>query len=494
MNCLAGPVCTAEYIDAGSFNSQSMETLFGDASLLAPYVKIRVSGSAGIITVGNNSAPGTTYNSAAIKSFQYGRSTNGLGVHITIVDEEGGVFDNFVQKIVNRFDTANDKYELDCEWGWIKKDCSNGEYPLFKTQNLHRCVLLTVDIHMGSVITFELEGTDITETLFSGRIDKVYGSDDQPMKLKDAIKKIFQDNKPPVQNVQFLRKLCNGQIDVNEWEFQGGEPQGVWISAGDDAISATMRWIRPYMTTNKKGIIASARDDLDEPGVTFFEDYSSPCNAEEVCDPIASFIVNGGNCSNVLSFKTNIHWTFAALANTGGAVGTNTAENILQGDADVNSDCPDLDEENAGTRTTNIIGNSNADRNYGRAALKETIRADKAHDRATRKQFGYEPLEAELVILGNPNFDSYLYVGSRIGIVYINPIHLETSGTCSTWIATSNCNPVLSNKEWLVTGLSHEISDSGTYTTSFRLFLDASGANIAMDLPLGANPSGAELP
>jgi hypothetical protein len=485
MDCLAGPSCAAEFLDEDSFNLRSMQTLFGDASLLAPYVKVKVSGTAGTITVGNNSSPDVS-NHACIKSFQYGKS-DGLGMTCEIIDEEGGVFHNFFQKIVNKFDTADQKYELDAEWGWIRRGCDNNEQPVFKTLNLHRCVLLTVDIEMGSVIKFTLEGRDLLQVTYEGRAEKAFGTDDNPMRLKDAIIRIFKENKPPISNIHFLRKLCGGGTET--WEFDN-DPKGVWRADQQHALASVNKWIRPFTTNKQKGIITTWDDSQETPSVILWEDGGPPCNTIDECDrKIGSYIINGGNCSNVISFKTNIHWNFAAAANTGGAVSTNSAGNVKQQD-EVDCNIPD---EGAGTSTGNI-DSDNSQRNHGRSSLDQTTKNDKKHDRATRNLGQYEPIQGELTLIGDPSLDSWIDLQwSTVGILYINPIHLEANVSgCANWIVSSNCNPVLSNKEWRINGVSHEISE-GKYTTTLRLFLASPGVTIGENQPIGDNLSGEQV-
>lgn len=489
MTCLARPSCAATtYLDFISYNERSMATLFGDARVYAPYVRISVAGTTQTITVGNESSDGNT---ASISSFQYGKGVDGVGITCEIVDQDGGIFHQFFQKIVSRFSDATDKYIIDAEWGWIRRGCYFG-LPLIKTINKHRCALITVDIeHEGSIIKFILGGEDLIGGVsFEGRSEGYFGADDQPMKLKDAIRNLLSQNNPPINDVQFWRKLCDGT--VQEWEFEQPEPEAVWRAEQQSVIATIQRWIRPFRTDAKLGIIPGWDDTnpSGEPRIVLWEDFGGFCDRLDQCDgsTIGSYIVNGGNCSNVLSFKTNIEWSFAAASDTGGFINPASAEDIKQQDI---GDC--LKEKGAGTSTYNVVPEASL-RNYGNTeAGTRTAEGDKANDLATRHLGTYEPISAEMTILGDCTLDSPLLIGAFVSIVYINPFYLQqkTSG-CPTWLASSNCNPVLSNKQWMINGISHQISN-GTFTTTLRLFLGSPGSTLNYDLPIGDNNSGERL-
>ena len=53
-----------------------------------------------------------------------------------------------------------------------------------------------------------------------------------------------------------------------------------------------------------------------------------------------------------------------------------------------------------------------------------------------------------------------------------------------TWLQTSTCNTILSNKNYMIKGVNHQIQN-GSYTTTFSLFLPGSNIDIDFDQPLG---------
>jgi hypothetical protein len=85
-----------------------------------------------------------------------------------------------------------------------------------------------------------------------------------------------------------------------------------------------------------------------------------------------------------------------------------------------------------------------------------------------------EPLQAELKIAGNPR-EEFCFVkntrgNNRVAIVVLNPFHLMGGGDkdCPDWLAEPLCNNYLSNKQWLVNGVNHNITQ-GSYVTTLHV-------------------------
>lgn len=81
-----------------------------------------------VLTMGNVSQPGTEGKTeickAAIKAFQYGWGTTNQGnvVKVTIVDQKGAEFQDWVQRLIKNVETATTPvkgvYKMICQWGW----------------------------------------------------------------------------------------------------------------------------------------------------------------------------------------------------------------------------------------------------------------------------------------------------------------------------------------------------------------------------------------
>jgi hypothetical protein len=99
-------------------------------------------------------------------------------------------------------------------------------------------------------------------------------------------------------------------------------------------------------------------------------------------------------------------------------------------------------------------------------------------------------VEAELLIQGNPYLDDPLALcaGAECSIIVINPFMFKKqSAGCSEWIADPPMNAFLSNKHWLIQGVSHEIKE-GSFTTTLKVWLASPGVDINYDASLGGPP------
>jgi hypothetical protein len=109
-----------------------------------------------------------------------------------------------------------------------------------------------------------------------------------------------------------------------------------------------------------------------------------------------------------------------------------------------------------------------------RDAPRDALRSQAANERANKI---YENIEAEMRIQGDPQLDDMMKLKTKtVAIIVINPFHLASGANGIDWLVPSPCNDVLSNKNWRVTGVSHEIKE-GSYTTTLKLFLNSPGSN-----------------
>jgi hypothetical protein len=208
---------------------------------------------------------------------------------------------------------------------------------------------------------------------------------------------------------------------------------------------------------------------------------------------LGAFIVNGGKCSNVISFTPNINWpaAFATLARGGNAGGADNAHGVKKDNT--RAGCK-YQTENTGIKQ-NVEATRWAKDIYGpERSTEETEKSQMAHNKANNVREGIMPIEAELRIQGNPhpNFvDSRFIQGSWASIVVVNPFTIDGNwyGGCGDWmiLADSVCNNILSNKHWRVTGVNHQIKE-GSYVTTLKAKLDAPGIDIQSGESLGTDP------
>lgn len=435
------------------------------SEVVAPWVIVTVSGNGSKITVGNESAPSFN-NRAVIQAFQYGQS-NGSGCTIEIIDEEGGAFDKFFKKVVSDLATANEKYVLKVQWGWTSSSCYSISQNLPKSKE-HYFLITNVSIHIESNIKFILEGTDLMINSFDGRMNKIYGGSKKPMPLKDAIREVCKDASPSIKNVKFLRKNPGGP--PSEWEFNGN-PQAVWPTMDRTLMSIIHEWISRYNTNKDKGITL-AWDDTDPQGTLVLWEFS-----KDDIKAKKTYIVNGGECSPVIEFTTNIKWSFTNSANVGGnADGKGSAANTI------NSDYSGAKTDKEKQVGVSIHKPTSEDKIRNQGSKEAAADTAKKNIINTRANTNYESIRGELRIQGDPTLDDPMENRFfKVGLVVINPFNLSGDG-CPEWLSTSTCNETLSSQQWEASGVVHDIRQ-GSYTVSLQLFLPPQNSSGDTTLP-----------
>lgn len=526
--------CTDYFCVAGSpanVNDQCIKRPI-QAEGLAPFVRMRfppmpglagqdgvISGVAGAqtittidpagkpdLTVGNDS--NLPNNHAVIKSFQYGAS-DGNGAEVEVFDEEGGEFDLFVNKMVKVLPDGND-FGCSIEWGWAVVDCQ-GNKSVIKS-SLHFFIILSVDIHFAAGgIIFKLELQDLMEPLFETRADDTF----EGVTLKEAIIQLFtQKATPRIDSVLFKRftpgaggnSPCNNLLGNNDMGnqtntvnlntlqdlvFKGELENGTtnWECKNQTPLGAVREWLKDKMTENDKGTIIFWNSSSAKSQLIILEDPLPRCWSElsqEQCSrSIGTYIVNGGVNSPVLSFDPQIKFNFAAAARAGAGVDSETAkgENTVP-----EAGCPETQVQNnpVGSGDTTFVQMNEAfNEVYGPGNLRLAIRGIAANERANKT---YENIEAELRIQGDPTLDNpYTVKVKTVSIVVVNPFHIRNFGTqsikgnflpsCPEWLVGPPCNQILSNKNWFIKGVSHEIKE-GSFTTTLKLYLPAPGQTV----------------
>jgi len=467
--------------------------------VVGPWVVVRFASNDGMmITVGNQSFPGSPH-TAIVKSFEYGTS-NGHKATIEIVDEEGGAFNKFVDKINKCIERTTADTILQCQWGWIKDFCRGG--PQVYPSPIVTLLPLNIDVAFSSgIVKYTITAVDGMQTVFTAREDETVGTDSNPMPLKQAIQSFMNDREPRFIT-EFFRKNPDGSLST--WEFQPN-PSQAWKCDNQNKLACVQKWIEPFKTDGNKGIMPTIDNTANAglllfgasgytPTVIFWEDLMPGCNESKACaHTLGTFIVNGGRFSNVISFNPNINWpaAFGKMSrggNSGAAVTGRTQAQVRR-----------CNVQGGPTSTAGIqqsIAVTDQARNtFGEDAAAQQAQGQNAHDRANSVNTeGLQPINAELKIQGNPYqsfVDLKLIVGTTCAIVVINPFRLVGGGTAGfcEWLAEPQCNEVLSNKSWMVKGVSHSIKE-GSYVTTLNLFLATPGVDIDAGLRLGGPGSG----
>lgn len=460
-----------------------------DGDVLAPFVEVSFSigGTESVaITVGNNSSAaleGTEKNHASIKSFQFGFST-GQGCTVEILDEQGGNFDNFIDKLIKTIEKPSASKLMIVRFGWIITDC-NGSVRIDSSEKFYFAPQNVTSTNTHGIIKFTIEGVDIMHSIISeNREETVQGVEDEKKPLKLAIRHLFDppDN-PTGIKVDFWKSNSppEGPIEYkfNIGPFEG--PYDVWRPQQENKLAVAQQWLSPFRSEDDKGIVPQWDANNPTGHLIFWDSPAPPCNGSIDFDTTnyANYIVNGGKCSPVISFEPQIKWNFQANAGSGGNIGgANTAE---QEKMEGEEGC---DRDVVGTQTQlNVTENATAI--YGpRVAQHENKKSEIMHEKAHKRYFS---IEAELRIVGDPYMarPRFMY-GKTIGIAYINPFHIRSSdqNSCGDWTVEPTCNPVLTNKGWWIHGVDHSIKE-GSYITTIKLRLLTPNTDLDRNAPLG---------
>jgi hypothetical protein len=478
---------------------------------ISPWVKARFAkGDPGgvmedeIITVGNESCWLTNQfgepHHASIKAFEYG-TTDGHKCKMDIVDEEGGAFTLFIDKILKCLDNAKPQYFFQVQWGWSIQNC-DGEWD-FEASPIVTFVPINLEVSFSNgVVKYNITGSDAFQIVFMAREDEADGDDAHPMCLNWAIKERMAKNEPKA-DVEFKRKMPDGTITDFQWKQScacGPEgPISSWTCDNQNKMGTVSRWIQPFRTKDDKGVYMLWDNEKTEPTITLWEDGSLECKEKAECNPgrhLGSFIVNGGKCSNVISFTPNINWPagFAMMAQ-GGALGGPMSSKGVKTDnrRPGGGGCETQGKSQAGIMQSVHLTRQSVNCYSADKVIEETEKSEKAHNKANIGREGITPIQADLTIQGNPGYKfvaSKWVIQSYASIVVINPFHLSGPwwDGCGDWmvLADSGCNSVLSNRFWKVMGVTHQIKE-GSYVTVLKVMLPVPGVEISPEQPLGTD-------
>lgn len=429
-----------------------------------------------LITVGNESYPSAN-NSAIVSYFEFG-SSNGTQLTVEITDVEGGAFTNFYDNVYKDTKDKGPSLVMRADWGWIIRESCDGPGTLESVKSLPggcpKIPVFNIETIFGNgVIKYVVTGNDVNQPVFASRGDKVLGSEKTPMPLKQAIIELFtkvKDGGPllPSGNVKFFRAGSGGG---SEWEFKEGKekPKGIWHLSQQNKVATAMRWISNHVTDKDKGIFPFYH--AGENKMYFCEDVLPSCKSNSsVNDTFASFIVNGGPRSSVISFNPKISWLgnlalqFGRGGGGGGTVSTGTKT--------TEPDCQKEKLKAAGV--TESVTTKTTGKTPTAKAYEDQVMAFNKNRRAnTAIKAG---IEAELRIIGEVSKGEFVYqsqyLNKYIELAVLNPFKFEPSGGggCLKYLTSDACNEELSSDKWQVKGVSHSIRE-GSFVTTMKIWL-----------------------
>lgn len=498
-------------------------------NVLAPWVAITfmVGGGVGnIITVGNDSSPsGTPKNGAAIKSFSFGHET-GVTVRVTIHDQCGGAFQVFMDNLFKDWKCAEGgavNNTMRFQFGWAKSGCP---YPY--PDACSPCYYAIMDsietsFSEGKFIA-EITGKDICSRMFEGGTEKTHGGEGyEGICLKTAITNMLTSDKdgPNVGKVSFktfmggivkdvgfeyydvdCEENCKGEeiSKRHRHAFEGDctnkGPKGKWITGAEDKLSVARRWLSGWRTQNKRSWVEVFDPTTPGGGVIYWEDRKPFCHDEgdgywePTC--VGKYIVNGGKKSPVLEFNPKIRWDFSRLSSVGGgsASETSNALNTEGSKSKGREDCATLKRDRirgAGGPFQTTTPESSKEVFGEDAAAKQAL-GNQAFARAQESSLLANPIEADLVIVGDPLMVEPIFAREQknVCIIFVNPYYLvnQGRGSCPDWLALPPINQVLTNLAWIVSGCTHHI-EAGRYTTTLNVKLVAPGVEGDVGASLG---------
>jgi hypothetical protein len=476
-----------------------------------PYVEVQFVGGG---ASGNMKTGTGTGCSSYIKSFQYSfyTSAGGARCKLEIIDESGGAFTSWVQNLTKTNSKANLSYLMLVRFGWIPNSSQNG----CGGNNQGGTRDLTPFLHFqpsdmqakldGNRIRFEVEGIDLLERSGEQMFKKAYpASGRTPISFRAAVNALVEDEEigPPFDVVyknakpEFMQDP-NLESDA-DFQFEWGDgqkskdgPLSIWQANGRDRLAVIQEWIKNLRAAGRKGLTACWAPLVQEPTMVVFADAIPNCNSmNKACaNTVAQFIVNGGNCSTVLSFSPNIRWHPYNLAVAGQSQTAGGSANQF----DWQNPCPNLQRVGTGPDGT-VISTDTSRTNCAQG--RDNINVITNVQLHRKANWNYYSINGELKIVGNTMFvDPVSLYGKTVSLIVINPFYLSNQTPCkwqasgSSQMGGSVCNPLLTNSGWFVFGGEHFIRE-GSYTTTLTLNLPAAFADFDAN---DNNPAGDAQP
>lgn len=446
------------------------------------------------ISVGNQSSENFS-NHAAITSFQISATPGDGGCQAVFeIVDQGGVAYRQIIRGLNKT-AANTQVEMNqiyVDFGWTIKNCDG---------NIRK---ITVESLTGKVIKLIL--TEVEQTFENGLVklkvtlanplihtvpdtrhnDAIGGEGpNEGVTLKKAIKILFTERHPKFSDVKFL--ASNG----SELQFTGGPanasgdgPLKRWPCNQMNSLSICRNWLNEVRSKDGHGLIItySSCTGSGEPAdyIVIMEDpITSGC-----CPTprhLGTYIVNGGNCSPVIEFMPAIKWPLGMMPGGGKVAG-----GAVSGKSDTNEQAPS-DVQNVGAAVCISTSEDMLKAIPPSEQAQELGKNHAAHAIANAPFALNYPvgLQADLKIMGDPRYGDFLsLIGGYVSIIVINPFRIDENCRWGVALSESNCNSILSNKNWFVLGVDHQIQ-GGSFITTLRVSLIEPNRQEGAQEPLG---------
>ena len=392
--------------------------------------------------------------------------------------------------------------QVSIDFGWIiYANPDMGGMPIMKTLRtmqgkVIRGMFRKVDTSFsgGNVVMKLTLSAPVVEDV---ALDGTIGSTDQPVDLKEAITELLTREDVGFSEVQFrsatiVDKDGNVTQDGGELEFKNSEggkdgPKSSWPMDQMNALAIVRQWLTTVTSAEGRGLLILY--DNENNSVIIHEDPLDPEGADGGCckTSVATYVVNGGNCSPVLEFNPSVEWVPGMIPGKGGINGgpSGGAAPLLE---------PINNVQPTGTQSSPFIDqhvwNFRSPDDQADAANEAFSANSETEQRSGPGTSGGKGgWTCDLKIIGDPYYgDPLKMIGRSVSIVFINPYYFGDPDL-PTWLQTSNCNSMLSNKRYNIKAVSHNIT-KGSYTTTLKLLLTIPNIDVDWDSPLGGNGCG----
>jgi hypothetical protein len=460
-------------LEASNYSCDGKPKTPPEGAVYTPYVRLEF-GDGNVLTGGNNSSPDT--NLAAITSFEYGfgSGTQGWGMNIEAIDNGGAMYRKILRSINKTIVKIPDEVSnVEVDFGWIIKNCDGSVTTDFASK-IHKLygIFFKCDMTFESGnVKMKIEIRAPSSKSADVRHAEPFGTEDGKVYLRDALIELFTERHPRFQEVEFIDQYGFPDFEFKNFGYEG--PPNVWPCDQEDSFAIARKWLNGIVTQDDRGIVIGYESGAVN--VIIQEDPEDGCCPKSRY--LGTYVVNGGNCSPVISFNPTIAWDKGYIPGGGGATG-----GASTGDFGEFAE-PENNIEKAGTQTSIAAEQNQWNFRNPEDQSDEANNALSAHEHAEGKTINgpVKGWEADLKIIGDPAFiDLPEMMGATLGIVFINPFYIDEC----VWIQRPMVNSMLSNKNYMVVGITHQIS-AGSFTTNFKLRLTIPNVDLDFDAPLG---------
>lgn len=456
------------------------------------------------ITVGNKSSP-FSGNTAFIKSFTAGFS-DGFGFNVEIIDTSGGDFNQFISLLAtDACSTADSEKIILVEFGWLIQTCT-GQIYKYGTSEVARSGVLDNEAtthpngflvanladkisveNANGIWKYSVVLRDISALASQTRMAEPIGSDEHKVPFKQGAKRALKPDrnckkrslKQREAKVLFYRRNTNDTL--SKYDFlpsDGGKegPKSVWNPDRTDPLTAIRQWTNSLTTDRKQGMFFVSSPSLTDPNVILMESNQdecllngSTCEASDSSQIFKVYIVNGGDCSPVISFDPKVE--FVAITPQGGGIQGALSSRPIKTRSCGNTSGRKLNTVNTGVQAQIQVPVSNLNWRSPDDAGEKESRALGANAAAAKALEVVSAIEADLVIQGDPTYIGFNWLQKQVSIIYLNPPAIKSNGYACDWLATPTVNSVFSRANYIIKGVNHQIGEDGKYTTTLKIFV-----------------------